>query len=83
MANKNIHIPASIDAKLKEEFDSLKNIHKQTYDNALEAGMEAAIFLSQSPDKIKQQINRAEVELHNLWVQLEKAEDDKSDFKWR
>lgn len=85
MTNKKIHIPTSIDPKLKEEFDSLKNIHEQTYDNALEAGMEAAIFLAQSPKTIKYKIRQHEVELHNLRRQLEIATDpekDKSDFRW-
>lgn len=85
MANKKIHIPASINAKLKKEFDALENIHKQTYDNALEAGMEAAIFLAQSPATIKRLINKTDMELHNLRRQLEivtEQDKDKSDFRW-
>ena len=85
MNNRKLMVIIKVDENAKVEFESLQEIHGQSFADALEAGMEAAIFLAQLPKTIKYKIRQHEVELHNLRKQLEIATDpekNKSDFRW-
>ncbi len=73
MAEQKIPITLEIDMDRKAEFLKLQHIHGRTFPDALEAGIEASIFLAQSPETIKRKIRQTELDLHHLLQQYEIA----------
>ena len=77
-----------VDQDLKTQFESLKEIHGQTFSDALEVGMKTAIKSTQSTDEVRRKINEKKTELQDLYTELyfiketQRHPQDDTDFRW-
>ena len=83
-----IPITLKVDPDLKDQFESLKEIHRMTFSDALEIGMKMAIKSTQSTDEVRRKINAKKTELQDLYTELyfikeaQRHPEDETDFRW-
>ena len=81
-------VTLKVDPDLKDQFESLKEIHGQTFSDALEIGMKIAIKSTQSTDEARRKINEKKTELRDLYTELyfikeaQRHPQDDTDFRW-
>ena len=77
-----------VDQDLKDQFESLKDVHGMNFSDALEIGMKIAIKSTQSTDEVRRKINEKKIELQDLYTELyfiketQRHPQDDTDFRF-